>query len=70
VGQNAVPRARGQAEIELTVRHPETYTVYALATSGRRLGQVPARVSDGALCSPADVAHPEGARLLYEIINE
>ncbi|HPB10155.1 MAG TPA: hypothetical protein PLU38_04700 [Kiritimatiellia bacterium] len=60
----------GQAEIELTVRHPETYTVYALATSGRRLGQVPARVSDGALCFTADVAHPEGARLLYEIINE
>ncbi|HRR34368.1 MAG TPA: hypothetical protein P5026_09735 [Kiritimatiellia bacterium] len=60
----------GQAEIALAVRHPETCTVYALATSGRRLGQVPARVTDGALCFTADVAHPEGARLLYEIVNE
>ncbi|MDD2461532.1 MAG: hypothetical protein PHT98_10690, partial [Kiritimatiellae bacterium] len=60
----------GQAEIALAVQHPETCTVYALATNGRRLGQVPARVTGGALCFTADVAHPEGARLLYEIVNE
>ncbi len=60
----------GQAEIALAVQHPETCTVYALATNGRRLGQVPARVTGGALCFTADVAHPEGARILYEIVKE
>jgi len=60
----------GQAEIALKVQHPEACTVYALATSGRRLDRVPARVVDGALCFTADVAHPEGARLLYEIVKE
>ena len=41
--------------------------VWALATSSKRLAEVPATVADGCLQFTADVAGPDGARMLYEI---
>ncbi len=59
----------GRAEISLAVDDPDRYVVYSLSTSGRRLGKVPTSVCDGRLCFVAEVASPEGARILYEIVS-
>ena len=60
----------GQAEVTLALKEPGAYTVYALATSGRRLEKVDAKVVDGKLAFTASVANPSGARMLYEIVRE
>jgi hypothetical protein len=60
----------GSAALSLALDAPERYTVYALATSGRRLGKVSARVEDGKLRFTAAVADAGGARMLYEIVQE
>ncbi len=60
----------GRAEISLTLDNPEKYAVYALATSGRRLSRITASASEGTLSFTADVAHPDGAVMLYEIVRE
>ena len=57
----------GQADVTLALSRADAYEVYALATSGRRLSKVPARVEDGKLRFTASVASAEGARMLYEI---
>lgn len=58
---------QGQAAVALALDKPETYKVYALATSGRRMGQMPSVVKDGRLCFDAVVAGPHGTCLMYEI---
>lgn len=60
----------GQAEVSLALKTPEAYTVYALATNGRRVEKVPTKVSDEKLCFTASVANKKGARMLYEIVRE
>lgn len=60
----------GQAEVALALKEPGAYAVYALATSGRRLEKVDAKVVDGKLAFTASVANPSGARMLYEIVRE
>ena len=57
----------GIAEIELAVDRPEAFSVWEIATSGRRLGKITATVSDGRLVFTAGVKGPNGARMLYEI---
>jgi len=60
----------GQADVALALKDPAAYTVYALATSGRRLEKVAAKVADGKLRFAASVANKDGARMLYEIVRE
>jgi hypothetical protein len=59
---------KGQAAITLSLQDPKAYTVYALSTSGKRTGKVPASVVDGKLCFTAVTdCIPGTATLLYEI---
>jgi hypothetical protein len=61
----------GKAEIRLAVKPAKKYKVYVLATSGRRLCEVPAHVVKGRLAFTAAVdITPETATLLYEIVKE
>jgi hypothetical protein len=60
----------GQTDVTLALDGADTYAVYALATSGRRLGKVPARAEEGKLRFTASVAGEGGARMLYEIVKE
>ncbi|HNX36259.1 MAG TPA: cellulase family glycosylhydrolase [Kiritimatiellia bacterium] len=60
----------GQADVKLALKDPGAYTVYALATNGRRLEKVAATAAGGKLCFMAAVANPGGARMLYEIVRE
>lgn len=60
----------GQADITLELDSPEAYTVYALATSGRRIATIPATASNGILSFTADVNQPGSAVMLYEIVRE
>lgn len=59
----------GRAEIRLRLGSPQRLKVWALASSGRRLGEVPARYADSALSFTVDVAGDRegGARMLYEV---
>jgi hypothetical protein len=60
----------GGADVTLALNDADVYSVYALATSGRRLGKIPSRVEGGKLRFTASVAGAEGARMLYEIVKE
>jgi hypothetical protein len=61
----------GNAEIRLAVKPAKKYKVYVLATSGRRLAEVPAHVVKGRLAFTAAVdISPETATMLYEIVKE
>ncbi len=60
----------GQAEIELTLNEALAYNVYALATSGRRLERIEVDVRESSIYFKINVAHPEGARMLYEIVRD
>lgn len=59
----------GQAMVTLELNAPDTYRVWALAPTGRRLAEVPATREAGLLRFTADVAadRDHGARMLYEI---
>jgi hypothetical protein len=59
----------GKAEIVLPLASPAQYRVYALAPSGKRLAEVPAKADADTLRFTADVAGaPEaGARMIYEV---
>jgi len=46
---------------------PGAYTVYALATDGARLGQVPASIDAERLTFTADPAAFEGGCIYYEV---
>ncbi|MBN2449320.1 MAG: hypothetical protein JXR77_02960, partial [Lentisphaeria bacterium] len=61
----------GAATLRLRAARPERAVVYALGTSGRRLGRVAARVEEGELVIPLRVRGDDGkARMLYEIAVE
>lgn len=57
----------GTARISLALANPESFKVYELETSGRRLGTLPTEVRGGRLEFTASVPGPHGARILYEI---
>ncbi len=60
----------GKAEVRLKLRDASGLKVYALSTSGRRLGEVASRVEGGALVFTADVAGAakgQTAVLCYEV---
>ena len=57
----------GKAIVKLKRDDAAKLKVWALATSGKRLAEMPAMVADGCLQFTADVAGPQGARMLYEI---
>jgi hypothetical protein len=59
----------GKAEVRLKVGNAAGLKVYALATSGKRLGEVPSKVEGGAFVFTADVAGAakETAVLCYEV---
>jgi len=60
----------GEAHVTLALNEPGAYTVYSLATNGRRLEKVEAKVDGGKLAFTAAVASKDGARMLYEIVRE
>jgi len=60
----------GEARVTLAMKEPGAYSVYALATDGRRLEKIDAKVADGRLAFTASVASKDGARMLYEIVRE
>jgi hypothetical protein len=61
----------GQAEVALALNAPEAYSVYALATSGRRTEKLASRAEGGALRFTASVTGgTTGARMLYEVVRE
>lgn len=59
----------GKAEVRVQLADPAAYQVWALATSGKRLAEIPSRTSGGELTFTADVAGGgrHGAVLCYEI---
>ena len=57
----------GSAEVSLRLLEPKGYTVYELATNGRRLREILVTVNDSVLSFKAEVKGPDGARILYEI---
>ena len=59
----------GTADISLLLLEPKGYTVYELATNGRRVRAIQAAVEGSCLCFKAAVKGPDGARILYEIAD-
>jgi hypothetical protein len=60
----------GKAEVRLKLGNAAGLKVYALATSGKRLGEVPSKVDGGALVFTADVAgaaKDQTAVMCYEV---
>lgn len=57
----------GKAVVKVKHADAAKLKVWALATSGKRLAEVPATVADGCVQFTADVTGPEGARMMYEI---
>ncbi|MGA2867198.1 MAG: hypothetical protein ABSF95_22195 [Verrucomicrobiota bacterium] len=59
----------GKAELSIRLEHPGQYQVWALAPSGKRLAEVPAKVQGDSLRFTADVAADPaaGARMSYEV---
>ena len=61
----------GKAEVRLAVKPAESFKVYALSTSGRRVAEVATHVVKGRLAFTAAVdGQPDSATLLYEIVKE
>ena len=59
----------GSARISLALKAPERYEVWALETTGRRLERLPSAIEDGKLAFTAAVKGPNGARMLYEVVQ-
>jgi len=57
----------GQAKVDLILDEPNTYTVHALGTSGKRLNTLPATVDGNTLSFTADTAN---GVMCYEIVRE
>jgi len=57
----------GSATVTVKFKEAKAAKAWALATSGRRVAEVPAELRDGTLTIPISVAGPEGARMIYEI---
>jgi len=62
----------GKAQVSIRLESPGQYRVWALAPSGKRLADVPAKAQADTLCFTADVAGDPatGARLTYEVAVE
>lgn len=62
----------GKAEVRLELKDPGAFKVWALATSGRRLAEVAARIEGDTLAFTADVAgcKEHGAVMSYEVVRE
>ena len=59
----------GAAEIELAVSSPKDYEIWELAANGARVRKMEHSASDGRLRFTASVAGPDGARMMYEIVD-
>ena len=59
----------GTATVRLSLTSADQYKVYSLSTSGRRTGEVPAKIEGGDLTFTCDVKGPEGARMMYEVVR-
>jgi len=59
----------GRARLALALDEPAACTVWALASTGRRLARIPATVEDGRLTFTASVDGPQGACLFYEVVR-
>jgi hypothetical protein len=57
----------GEATVTLRLKNPANAKVWALSLGGKRLGQVPAKVENGALVIPLSVNAGGKARMLYEV---
>jgi len=57
----------GAATVHVALDDPSAYTVWALATDGKRLEKVNAKTDAGQLVFTASVRGTDGARMLYEI---
>jgi hypothetical protein len=59
----------GKAEVSIRLESPNEYRVWALAPSGKRLAEVPAKADADTLRFTADVAGDPagGARMVYEV---
>ena len=68
-GDNPPLMRNGSAEISLALESPESYEVWSLETSGRRLERIPCEVKGGELRFTAAVKGPHGARMLYEVVK-
>ncbi len=62
----------GKAVVTISLESPRQYRVWALATGGKRLAQVPVQIEGDALSFTADVAGDPaaGARMMYEVAVE
>ena len=58
----------GTAAVSLQFADTCRRTVYELATSGRRMREIPSEMTEGQLRFTASVSGPDGARILYEIV--
>jgi hypothetical protein len=59
----------GSAKVTLALDRPESYAVWALASSGRRQERLYATILDGKLAFTASVKGPHGARMFYEVVR-
>ena len=57
----------GRATVAIRMKDPARARVWSLATSGKRIAEAKATVSDGALVIPLDVNAGGKARMLYEV---
>ena len=60
----------GAAEIELALLSPKDYEIWELAANGGRVRRMACSSSDGRLRFTASVAGPDGARMMYEIVEK
>lgn len=60
----------GSAVIELAVKSPSTFKVFALGTDGTRSVRIPTEVKNGVLTFVASVRGSRNAQYLYEITRE
>ncbi|MBP5544187.1 MAG: hypothetical protein ILM98_08935 [Kiritimatiellae bacterium] len=67
VALRLVPRAGGVRGEDSPCPFPAEWRVWALDTAGRRICEVPATFSDGALRFRVSTNGPEGGRIYYEI---
>lgn len=57
----------GEAEISLRIKNPSKFKVWALATSGKRLEEIPSRVVDDKLVFTATQGYKTGPHMAYEV---
>jgi hypothetical protein len=61
----------GKADVSIRLEDPAQFRIWAISTSGKRLGEIQAQARDGLLHFEADVAgnRAAGARMMYEIVR-